>query len=95
VNESENNTTIVVESNHREPIEIAHNKAKELYPHVSSIDSNINRSIYFFVIGPNTEVQISEHVLRESSIQQTFIEWCNAENEQAQAKIYKVDIIKH
>ncbi len=95
MSEPEKNNTIVVESNHREPIEIAHKKAKEVFTHVSNINSNTNGSIHFFVIVPDKEGIISAHVLLEPNIRQTFIEWCFAENEKAHAEIYKIDIIKY
>ena len=93
--ELDKNKTIVVESKRRVSIEIAHEKAKELFTYVSDIDSDVNERIHFFIIAPDREVQISEHGLLEPNSRQTFVDWCHAENEMAQAKIYKVDIVKY
>lgn len=95
MDELEKNNIVVVESTYREPIEIAHIKAKEIFTHVSNIDSSANGSIHFFIIAPDIGGPIPEQILLESKFQQTFVEWCNAENKKAQTEILKIDIIKY
>lgn len=92
---SKKNFTLVVESKYHRSIEIAHEKAQQLFGQVSSIDSGVGQRIHFFIIAPAMYKDLSEDSQLEQAAQQAFIDWCEDENKRAAKPVYKLSQVDY
>ena len=88
-----NNRTLVIESKQDFAIENAHHRATELFAQISKIESA--RGTYSFVVMPDNQGNLSEHLLLENVAQQVFIDWCEGQNNHAGCSLYSIRQVEY